>query len=130
MYPKPFMELSGWKVRDISCGPLTFAVAAEESTITWGQATNLELAYGPSGKKTSANPEKVDALEGCKTYQVCCGIAHTLFVIDPKSSVMKDLPIYKPDEADLSQPSGNAAKKTKGSKDAKLPPKKKPKAKK
>lgn len=43
----------------MSCGPTTFAVAADSSVITWGHATNGELAYGPYGKKSSANPDKV-----------------------------------------------------------------------
>jgi hypothetical protein len=42
----------------MACGPSTFAVAAERSVITWGQATNQELGYGEGGKKSSANPAK------------------------------------------------------------------------
>lgn len=45
----------------MACGPATFAVAAEKSVITWGAATNQELGYGESGKKSSANPAKVRA---------------------------------------------------------------------
>lgn len=43
----------------MACGPGTFAVAAERSVILWGQAKNGELAKGPKGKRSCANPEKV-----------------------------------------------------------------------
>eukprot|EP00803_Ostreobium_quekettii_P006172 evm.model.scf_450.2 EVM.evm.TU.scf_450.2 scf_450:27460-36815(+) len=82
MYPQPYMELSGWKIRNMSCGPGTFAVASEKSVITWGHAANGELGYGPLGKKSSANPEKCDALEGLYTHQVACGAGFTLFLTD------------------------------------------------
>lgn len=61
--PQPVMDLSGWNVRCLSCGPATFAVAAETSVITWGAATNGELGLGAGGKKSSANPVKVSAAE-------------------------------------------------------------------
>ncbi len=48
-----------------------------------GQAGNGELGYGPNGKKSSANPDKVYALEGVHTHQVACGIGHTLFLVKP-----------------------------------------------
>lgn len=50
-----------------------------------GQAQNGELGYGPNGKKSSANPDKVYALEGVHTHQVACGIGHTLFLVKPGS---------------------------------------------
>ena len=53
------MDLSGWNVRSMACGPAHFVVAADSSVITWGAATNGELGYGPSGKKSSANAAKV-----------------------------------------------------------------------
>ena len=46
-----------------------------------GHATNGELAYGPGGKKSSAQPDKVPALEGVDTYAVAAGQAHTLFLV-------------------------------------------------
>lgn len=52
------------QLRSLSCGPGTFAVAADNSVITWGAATNGELGYGPSGKKSSARPDKVRAGTG------------------------------------------------------------------
>ena len=35
MYPKPFQDLSGWNIRSIACGNTTFAIAADQSVITW-----------------------------------------------------------------------------------------------
>ena len=56
-----------------------------------GQAGNGELGYGPSGKKSSANPDKVYALEGVHTHQVACGIGHTLFLVKPGSKQVSAL---------------------------------------
>ena len=69
MYPILYDQLTGWNVRSMACGPGTFAVAAETSAVTWGAAHNQELAYGPTGKKSAANPDKVWALEGMHTHQ-------------------------------------------------------------
>jgi hypothetical protein len=71
MYPQAFMDMAGWNVRSMACGPGTFAIAGEKSAVTWGAAHNNELAYGRNGKKSSANPGKVMDLEGMHTEQVC-----------------------------------------------------------
>jgi len=44
----------------MSCGQGTFAVAAEQSVMTWGRSLHGENAQGPNGKKSCANPEKVN----------------------------------------------------------------------
>jgi hypothetical protein len=49
------------QIRHMSCGPATFAIAADRSVITWGAATNGELGYGPLGRKSSTRPDKVSA---------------------------------------------------------------------
>jgi alpha-tubulin suppressor-like RCC1 family protein len=83
MYPTPYMDLAGWKIRSMACGGATFAVASEASAITWGQAVGHgELGYGPAGKKSSACPDKVEALEGARVQQVAMGTGHTLFLAD------------------------------------------------
>lgn len=69
MYPAAFQDMMGWNVRSMACGPATYAIAAETSAVTWGAAHNTELAYGRNGKKSSANPAKVMALEGMHTHQ-------------------------------------------------------------
>lgn len=56
-----------------------------------GQAGNGELGYGPDGKKSSANPDKVYALEGVHTHQVACGIGHTLFLVKPGAKQVRHL---------------------------------------
>ena len=53
-----------------------------------GHAQNGELAYGKTGKKSSANPDTVKALEGAECYQTACGNGHTLFLMKPGSSVV------------------------------------------
>ncbi|KAL3142373.1 hypothetical protein ABBQ38_002709 [Trebouxia sp. C0009 RCD-2024] len=96
MYPKAFADLQGWNVRHMAAGATHYAVAADESTITWGQAQNGELGYGPEGKKSSANPDKVHALEGVHTHQVACGIGHTLFLVKPGSKQVEALEVFEP----------------------------------
>lgn len=66
----PAQDLSGWNIRSMACGPAVFAVAADSSVITWGSATNGELAYGSSGKKSSANPDKVGQLGSSFAWSV------------------------------------------------------------
>lgn len=98
MYPRPFIDFQGWTIRDMSCGPGTFAVAAERSVILWGQAKNGELAKGLEGKRSCANPEKCESLEDMYTHQVACGHGFTLFLVDPEEARLTDFPIFDPDE--------------------------------
>ena len=35
MYPKPFMDLQGWNIRHMAAGNTHYAVAADNSCITW-----------------------------------------------------------------------------------------------
>lgn len=95
-HPMPLEDLSGWNLRSLSCGPGTFAVAADNSVITWGAATNGELGYGPSGKKSSARPDKCMALEGMSTQQVACGVGFTLFLTEPNTDKLAKFPVYEP----------------------------------
>ena len=46
-----------------------------------GQAMYGELAYGEKGKKSSANPDKCQALEGIYDHQVasCLALLHVRF---------------------------------------------------
>ena len=66
-------------MRAMACGPAHFVVAADSSTITWGQATNGELGYGPN-KKSSANPAKCEAVEGIQMMQVAAGVGFSLLL--------------------------------------------------
>ena len=87
MYPKPLMDLNGWNIRSVACGNGTFAVAAEKSAITWGTALHQELGYGPTGKKSSANPDTVKYLEGMLTREVGCAMGSIMFLIDDEEDV-------------------------------------------
>jgi hypothetical protein len=69
--------------------------AAQTSTITWGGASYGELGYGPGGKKSSANPDKVPSLEGLKVLSVACGAGHTVFLLDAAADASK-LPLWSP----------------------------------
>lgn len=138
MYPKMYMELSGWQIRHMACGNTTFVCAAhsggDQSVVTWGQALNQELGYGPNGKKSSANPEKCYALENVYTHQVAAGVGHMLFLVDGDSETVKKLDEFHPevevepskDEEEILAESAGKGTKAKGK--GKAPPAKKRKA--
>ncbi|CAI5990487.1 unnamed protein product [Closterium sp. NIES-64] len=81
MYPKPLLDLSGWHIRSMACGATTSCVAADSSTISWGLAQHGELGYGPNGAKSSANPKKIDSLEGIHSVQVAGGVGFFLHLV-------------------------------------------------
>lgn len=105
MYPKPVYDLSGWNVRCMDCGNTSSMVGADAgqdmSCISWGTASYGELGYGPDGPKSSANPKKVDALEGLRVLRVACGVGHSLIVVadggEAKASLEK-LEVFEPQE--------------------------------
>ncbi|MCL7048079.1 hypothetical protein MKW94_029797 [Papaver nudicaule] len=82
MYPKPLLDLSGWDIRCMDSGATHSFVGADESCISWGHSENGELGYGPIGPKSSANPKKVDSLEGMHVLSVACGSAYSMVVVD------------------------------------------------
>ncbi|RZC44782.1 hypothetical protein C5167_037733 [Papaver somniferum] len=82
MYPKPLMDLSGWNIRCMDSGATHNFVGADQSCISWGHSQNGELGYGPKGPKSSANPKKVDSLEGMHVMSVACGSAYSMVVVD------------------------------------------------
>eukprot|EP00898_Chlorokybus_atmophyticus_P004937 jgi/Chlat1/5444/Chrsp36S05415 len=101
MYPKlPFMDLSGWNLRSMSCSKALY-VSAEKSTISWGQGVVYgELGFGEGGKKSSARPEKITALEGMLTLKVAAGAGHALFLVDRTDNPdLNKMPLYEPAEA-------------------------------
>ena len=44
MYPKAFLDLQGWHIRHMAAGATHYAVAADQSTITWCVMTHLMLS--------------------------------------------------------------------------------------
>jgi len=113
MYPTPFLGLSGWVLRDFACGHVTYAACAEKSAVTWGGGLYGELGYGPSGKKSSAQPDLVPSLEGKTTHRVAAGNGFTLFLVDKEDA--KDLPSFTPgpDVETKPEPKAPPAKKAK-----------------
>ncbi|AQK46954.1 Protein RCC2 [Zea mays] len=73
---------SGWNIRCMASGNMHHIVGADDSCISWGVAQNGELGYGPNGQKSSANPKKVDILEGMHVTSVGCGFGLSLIVVD------------------------------------------------
>ena len=95
-YPTPVYDLQGWNVRSMSCGPSTFAIAADRSVITWGAASNGELGYGEGGKKSSANPDKCGALDDVHTQQVAAGVGFTAFLVKADEAKIVAAPLFEP----------------------------------
>ncbi|XP_078445975.1 regulator of chromosome condensation (RCC1) family protein [Wolffia australiana] len=122
MYPKPLMDLSGWKINCMDSGSMHHVVGADDSCISWGSAQNGELGYGPNDQKSSANPKKVDLLEGMRVTSVACGTGLSLIVVDRASAGNKldQLEIYEGDTS--GEPTKNEEEKA-------PPPRKRKKAK-
>ncbi|PWA37571.1 regulator of chromosome condensation (RCC1) family protein [Artemisia annua] len=114
MYPQPLMDLSGWKIRCMDSGSLHNFVGAESSCISWGIAQSGQLGYGPNQQKSSANPKKVDILEGMNVISVACGFAHSLVVVD-RSNVgdqLDKLDVYDDKDTDEGIKEPATSKKT------------------
>lgn len=82
MYPKPVMDLSGWNIHCMDSGHMHNVVGADNSCISWGLAQHGELGYGPMGQKSSANPKKIEILDGMRIISVACGVGLSLIVVD------------------------------------------------
>mmetsp|Transcript_16101 Transcript_16101/g.39186 ORF Transcript_16101/g.39186 Transcript_16101/m.39186 type:complete len:454 (-) Transcript_16101:362-1723(-) len=108
--PWPEQNLTGWRIRCMSFGNESFAIAADANkearrpwmegcdssphVITWGGAKYGELGYGPK-KKSSANPATVDSLTDKMCKQVATGMGHCAFLMD-KDADISGLPEYEP----------------------------------
>jgi len=105
MYPKPVMDLSGWNIRCMASGNMHHVVGADDSCISWGVAQNGELGYGPNGQKSSANPKKVDILEGMHVTSVGCGYGLSLIVVDRANigDQLDKLEIYDGDTTEVEE---------------------------
>lgn len=82
MYPKPVFDLSGWQIRCMDSGNTHSVCGADDSIIGFGTSQYGELGFGASGPKSSANPKKIDSLEGMHAISVACGLGHSLIVVD------------------------------------------------
>ncbi|XP_052759859.1 protein RCC2 homolog [Mya arenaria] len=100
MYPKPVMDLSGWRIRSVGCGKSSVVVAADDSVVAWGPSPAYgELGFG-EGCKSSTTAKEVKNLEGLYIHTVSCGQSHTLMLArvdteEEKASLNK-LPLYTP----------------------------------
>lgn len=87
------MDLSGWNIREMSCGHFINVVAAERSCIAWGTSQGYgELGYGasPPNPKSSANPRKVDALEDKNILKVAAGLISYMVIVDMDAAAAKE----------------------------------------
>uniref|UniRef100_K3Z5A0 Uncharacterized protein n=1 Tax=Setaria italica TaxID=4555 RepID=K3Z5A0_SETIT len=115
MYPKPVMDLSGWNIRCMASGNMHHVVGADDSCISWGVAQNGELGYGPNGQKSSANPKKVDILEGMHVTRANIGDRlDKLEIYDGDTSTEVEVEVQAAKKASTSTNSrANKRKKTK-----------------
>jgi len=98
----------GWKVRDISCGNISNIVLADSSVIAWGQGAIGELGFGEA-QKGSANPKKVDILEGVPgIVKASCSYATTFFLVKDGEAV-KRFAQYAPEPTKAATASSTAA---------------------
>ncbi|XP_020245263.1 protein RCC2 isoform X2 [Asparagus officinalis] len=97
MYPKPVMDLSGWNIRCMDSGNMHHVVGADDSCISWGNAQYGELGYGSLGQKSSANPKKVELLDGMHVTSVACGLGLSLIVVDGTNAAdrLEQLEVYE-----------------------------------
>lgn len=96
MYPRTEEELRGWKLKAMATGAGHNVVYADGSLISWGSGTlSGELGFGEGGKKSSASPAKVDALEGVEVAQLACGLANT-FALVQSCEAVEALPLFRP----------------------------------
>ncbi|CAK9109956.1 Protein RCC2, partial [Durusdinium trenchii] len=105
MYPVQVDQVSGWRVRSISCGKSSVNVASDRSLIAWGPSPTFgELGYGEDEPKSSTVSREVAALKGSLVLQVASGQAHSLAIVDTsdeKSKAKLDaLEVFEPDEVD------------------------------
>eukprot|EP01018_Ginkgo_biloba_P003464 Gb_33541 [translate_table: standard] len=103
MYPKPLYDLSGWIIRCMGFGNMHSVCGADDSCISWGLAHHGELGYGSSGPKSSANPKKIDILDGMNVLSVASGCVYSLIVVDRANVADR---IEKLDVYDGKDPSG------------------------
>ena len=112
MYPKTEDELRGWTLNAFGVGAAHNVVHADSSVIAWGSGVQSgELGLGE--KKSSANPAKVEALEGVGVCQVACGLAHTVLLVEAGTAV-DALPEFVPTMAE-GEPTGAEEEAEEGS---------------
>ncbi|ELU07096.1 hypothetical protein CAPTEDRAFT_168471 [Capitella teleta] len=104
MYPKPVMDLNGWKIRSIGCCNRSIVVAADDSVISWGSSpTYGELGYGDSKSKSSTTPQEMKLLDGVFIQKISCGYAHTILLArcdsDEEKTRLEKLPSFNPETA-------------------------------
>jgi len=119
MYPMAEEDLRGWSLKHFACGNTHNVAAADSSVISWGSAClSGELGFGEGGKKSSARPDKVSALEGAAVAQIACGVANSLLLVE-RSAAVDALPEWAPlaaleEAADEDDDDEAAAPKAKG----------------
>lgn len=67
-------------VSHCAAGGQTVVCCTENAqSVAWGQGPHGELGFG--AKKSSAKPDFVEALTGCRIQDVACGYGHTCYVV-------------------------------------------------
>lgn len=105
-------------VRHCDAGAQTVVLCTSNAvTVTWGQGPYGELGLGIT--KSSAKPNFVPTLDGCRISSVSCGYGHTLFVVrnddDEDKKAVQKLPTIDATECQslIDAASSKASKETK-----------------
>ncbi|KAG2311508.1 hypothetical protein Bca52824_023065 [Brassica carinata] len=73
-------QMEGINVRTISCGPWhTAFVTSEGKLFTYGDGTFGALGHGD--RVSTSVPREVEALSGCRTIKIACGVWHSAAVV-------------------------------------------------
>ncbi len=61
---------------------------------SWGQACNYgELGHGATAPKSATNAIKAEALDDMDTFDVACGMGHTLLLVADTEEKLATLPV-------------------------------------
>ena len=110
-----------------AAGGQTVVISTQNAqTVAWGQGPHGELGLGTA--KSSAKPQFVDSLTGCRIQSLACGYGHTLYVVqdddaEDKTAISR-LPVLDENAKDELEAVWAAAPKSEGAGKAGKPKKK------
>lgn len=93
---------NGHVVRHVDAGAQGVVFSTSNAvTVAWGQGTYGELGFGIA-VKSSAKPNFVPALDGCRIASMACGYGHSLFVVrnddDEDKTAVKKITVLNHDD--------------------------------
>ncbi|ESO99540.1 hypothetical protein LOTGIDRAFT_213485 [Lottia gigantea] len=101
MYPKLVHDLTGWKVRAVSCGNRSIMALADDSVISWGPSPTCgELGYGESKATSSTTPLEAKPFDGVYIQNLALGFCFSLLIAradsEEEKTKLEKFPIFTP----------------------------------